>query len=83
LNIRACQLAVSVATFSVVGKDKNTPSQSIGVNLINKLNTLFRAVYQSFVVNICDMLAVGKIHTSEAAAINHALDIFEPVDLNS
>jgi hypothetical protein len=83
LDIRACQLAVSVATLSVVGEYKNTPSQSIGINLIDKPNAHSRIVDQTFVVNVCNVLTIGKAHTGKATAINHALDIFEPVNLNS
>ena len=67
----------------VIAKDKDLASQSLWVNAVDKLRAKLRAIDQTLVVNICNVLAIWKANTSETAASDHALDIFVAIDLNS
>jgi hypothetical protein len=64
----------------VISKNQNLASQSIWINAVNELDAKLRAIDQTFIVNVCNVLAIWKANTCETAAINHALDIFETVN---
>ena len=83
LNLGHGQFAVSIAAMPVIAKDKDLASQGLWINAVDKLRTELRAIDQTLVVNVCNVLTIGKANTSETAAVNDALDIFEAVNLNS
>jgi hypothetical protein len=82
LNIFASQLAVSVATCTVVAKNKDATSERLRVNVVRESNGKLRAVDKSLVVNVGNVLPIWESNAGKHVAPDVALDAVKVFDLH-
>jgi hypothetical protein len=82
LNIFASQLAVSVATCTVVAKNKDSTSERLRINVVRESNGKFRAVDKSLVVNVGNVLPIWESNAGKHVAPDVALDAVKVFNLH-
>jgi len=82
LNVRASQLAVSVATCTVVAENKDATSERLRVNVVRETNGKLCAVDKSLVVDVGNVLPIWEAYAGKHVASDMALDAVEVFNLH-